>query len=124
MLRNRDTFGEWLDAYGRAWETGDPEAAARLFAEDAAYYETPFDEPMRGRAQISEYWSDVPRYQDEIGFSYEVLAVSGGEGVARWSASFVRLPAGTPVELDGILLAKLDAGGRCTEFREWWHRRE
>ena len=117
-----ETFGSWLDAYGRAWETGDPEAAAELFTDDAAYHETPFDEPMRGRAEISEYWSDVPRFQEDIRFSYEVLAAS--EGVAHWSADFLRLPARTPVRLDGILLAKLDAGGRCTEFREWWHRLE
>ena len=124
MLRNRDTFGEWLDAYGRAWETRDPDAAARLFAEDATYHETPFDEPMRGHEEILAYWSDVPRSQVDVHFSYEVLATSEEEGVAHWSASFLRLPARTPVELDGILLAKLDAGGRCTQFREWWHRQE
>jgi catechol 2,3-dioxygenase-like lactoylglutathione lyase family enzyme len=28
------------------------------------------------------------------------------------------------VELDGILSADFDALGRCTAFREWWHRRE
>jgi hypothetical protein len=122
--RNRDTFGGWLDAYGRAWEAGDPEAAARLFTDDATYHETLFDEPMRSRAQISEYWSGVPRSQDDVRFSYEILATSEEEGVAHWSARFVRLPTRTPVELDGILLAKLDAGGRCTEFREWWHCQE
>jgi hypothetical protein len=26
--------------------------------------------------------------------------------------------------LDGVLLAKLDADGHCTELREWWHRQE
>ena len=122
MLGDRETFEGWLEAYGRAWETGDPEAAAELFTDDAAYHETPFDEPMRGRAEISVYWSGVPRFQDDVRFSYEVLAAS--EGVAHWSADFLRLPERTPVRLDGILLAKLDADGRCAEFREWWHRRE
>ena len=117
-----ETFSDWLDAYGRAWETGDPEAAAEMFTEDAVYHETPFDEPMRGRAEISEYWSDVPRFQEDVRFSYEILAAS--EGVAHWRADFLRLPARTPVRLDGILLARLDAEGRCAEFREWWHRRE
>jgi hypothetical protein len=118
----RETFEGWLDAYGRAWETRDPAAAAELFTEDAVYHETPFDEPMRGRAEISDYWSDVTRSQDDVRFSYEILAAS--EGVARWRADFLRLPARTPVRLDGILLARLDAEGRCTEFREWWHHRE
>ena len=119
-----EVFGRWLDAYGRAWETKDPEAAADLFVEDATYYETPFDQPMRGRAEIMEYWSGVPRSQDEIRFSYEILTASAGEGIAHWDANFVRLPTGTPVEIDGVLLAKLDADGRCTEFREGWHKQE
>ncbi len=116
------TFRTWLDAYGPAREGKDPEAAAGLLARDATYHETPFDEPMRGREEIVEYWSEVPRYQDHIRFSYEILAAS--EGVAHWRAEFMRLPSTAPVTLDGILVAKLDAGGRCTEFREWWHRQE
>ncbi len=124
MSVDPEAFGSWLDAYGRAWETGDPVAAAELFTEDAAYHETPFDEPMRGRADIVEYWSDVPRSQDDIRFSYEILAVSERGGVAHWNADFLKLPARTSVRLDGTLLGKLDADSRCTEFREWWHRRE
>jgi ketosteroid isomerase-like protein len=120
----RETFEGWLDAYGRAWETGDPAAAAELFTEDAVYHETPFDEPMRGRAEISDYWSDVPRFQDDVRFSSEVVATSEREGVAHWRADFLRLPARIPVRLDGILLARLGAEGRCAEFREWWHRQE
>jgi hypothetical protein len=114
-------FDRWIEAYGLAWETKDPEAAANLFVEDATYQETPFDEPMRGRAEITEYWSSATGSQDEIRFSYEILAASAGEGIAHWGANFVRLATGTPVKIDGVLLAKLDADGRCTEFREWWH---
>ncbi|OFZ88838.1 MAG: hypothetical protein A2V78_09750 [Betaproteobacteria bacterium RBG_16_64_18] len=41
-------FQQWLDRYGDAWVAGDPDAAVQLFSSDAAYYETPFDEPMFG----------------------------------------------------------------------------
>jgi len=27
----------WLDAYGRAWQDRDPQAAAQLYAEDGSY---------------------------------------------------------------------------------------
>ena len=114
----------WLGAYKRAWEDRDPVAAADLFTADATYRETPFDEPSRGRDGIFEYWSDVPRTQRGISFSYEILATTENGGVAHWRASFLRLPADDPVELDGIFLVKLDADGRCTEFREWWHKQE
>jgi uncharacterized protein (TIGR02246 family) len=118
-------FQEWLEAMGRAWEGRDPEAAARLFTEDATYQETPFVEPMKGRAAIRTYWEEVPRSQDQIQFQWEVLAFArDGEGLARWRTSFVRIPSAVRVELDGILLVRLVEDGRCAEFREWWHRRE
>jgi ketosteroid isomerase-like protein len=115
------TFDRWLTAYGRAWETGDAQAAGDLFTEDAAYLETPFDEPMRGRAAVMAYWSDVPLTQSDIRFDYEILAVAGDRGIAHWRASFLR--AGARMELDGMLTAALDGQDRCCEFREWWHRR-
>ncbi len=121
---DRKAFEGWLDAYGKAWESRDPEAAARLFTDDATYYETPFDEPFRGYEGILEYWSEVPRSQENIRFSHEVLAVTEGMGVAHWKAAFTRLPSNVPFELDGIFLVKLDGDGLCTEFREWWHGRE
>lgn len=120
----RDDFDRWLAAYGRAWETKDAQAVAGLFAEDAAYYETPFDEPMRGRAAVVDYWLELPGRQDEIRFEYEVLAVANDTGIAHWRASFVRLSTGARVTLDGILTATFDGANRCTEFREWWHRQE
>jgi uncharacterized protein (TIGR02246 family) len=119
---DRPTFDNWLDAYKRAWETRDPEAAADLFTTDATYQETPFEEPMTGRESIRDYWSDVTRYQEGVEFSYEILATTETSGIAHWRSEFTRLTSGSAVELDGIFLVELDADGKCTEFREWWHR--
>ncbi len=118
------SFESWLDAYGRAWEGRDPEAAARLFAGDAAYYETPFDEPARGREGIAEYWAGATGSQQDIRFSSEVLAIAEDRGIARWKVAFTRLSSNVPVELDGIFLVELDGDGLCTEFREWWHSKK
>ncbi|MGH6609432.1 MAG: hypothetical protein ACRECQ_04160 [Burkholderiaceae bacterium] len=52
---NIDSFERWLQAYKRAWEERDPNAAATIFAADATYRETPFDPPMYGRKAICEY---------------------------------------------------------------------
>jgi len=30
---------------------------------------------------------------------------------------------GSAVDLDGTFRVEIDADGRCTEFREWWHKR-
>lgn len=121
---NHDTFKSWLDAYGKAWETRDPQAAGALFAEDATYAEVPFDEPMKGREAIEQYWAENVRIQEDIRFRHEILAVSGHVGIARWRASYSRLPERRRRELDGILLAAFNVDAQCVRFEEWWHTRE
>ncbi len=119
-----DEFKSWLDAYGRAWETRDANAAADLFSDDAAYHETPFVEPMRGRAEILAYWTHVGRSQEQIRFRYEILAIANENGTAHWWASLTRQPERTRVKLDGIFVITLNGERRCTTLREWWQRKQ
>ncbi|HEX4542979.1 MAG TPA: nuclear transport factor 2 family protein [Candidatus Acidoferrum sp.] len=116
------TFKSWLEAYGRAWQDRNPQAAADLFAEDGTYQVTPFVEPMRGRPAIFEYWSNVARTQEGIQFGYEILSVTEEAGIARWWASFLIVPQGLQTKLEGIFLITLAADGRCRSLREWWHK--
>ena len=50
------TFDTWLEMYVKASAENNPQASAELFARNAKYYETPFDEPMMGRDAIRKYW--------------------------------------------------------------------
>ncbi len=121
----RDELKSWLDAYGRAWETRDPDLVVTLFAEDATYQETPFVEPMRGRPAILAYWSEkVAAWQEQCRFGHEILAVAEDTGIAHWWASFVRVRSKSKVRLDGVFLLTFDALGRCQTLREWWVRQE
>ena len=117
----REGFEHWLDRYGQAWETRDPHAAAALFAEDAVYEETPLAEPMRGLDAIREYWSGVPKSQDNVSFEHETVTLTGNTGIALWRASYDPIPDGERVSIDGVLFATFDEHGRCERFREWWH---
>ncbi len=122
---NETQFAAWLDAYGRAWQTGDAKAVMTLFAPAATYYETPFDPPLVGLDAIHDYWrAGAGQGQRDVAFTYDVLAVAGDLGLAHWAATFTRLSSGAAVRLDGALAARFDAGGACVEFREWWHRLE
>jgi uncharacterized protein (TIGR02246 family) len=121
---DRESFERWLDAYGRAWMGRDAKAAAALYTDDATYQVTPFDEPLRGRAAIRAYWDGVARTQERIQFDFEVVAVTAEFGIARWRASFVRVPPGLDTKLDGIFLIALAANGRCQSLREWWHKQQ
>ncbi len=122
---NRDTFSAWVNTLIRAWENRDAQAAADLFTNNATYQENPFDEPLRGRAAIRAYWADLPRTQDDIRADFEVLNVTETSGVARWSASYTRIPTGDRVQLEGVFIASFDPDGtQAHTFREWWHQRE
>lgn len=120
-----DDFEKWLEAYGAAWQGGDAGAVIGLFADDARYHENPFADPMVGREAIGRYWNaGAGDSQKDVQFTHRAVATTEGRGLAHWRASFVRVPSGNRVELDGFLMAEFDADGKCVIFREWWHRRE
>jgi len=122
---NPESLRAWLEGYRLAWETRDPEAVIRLFAEDATYKETPFTQPLHGRDAIRQYWSEVvAAAQEQVRFGYEILAVTEDISIVRWWASFVRVASKKQVSLDGIFLLRFDTGGLCRELREWWVRKE
>lgn len=120
----RASFESWLEKYGNAWRSRNPQAAADLFTDEGTYQVTPFVEPMRGRAAIYEYWSHVAETERDIQFGYEVLALTPDAGLARWWASFLIAPQRLQTKLDGIFLISLDADGRCQSLREWWHKKQ
>ncbi len=124
MAMTLQGFDDWLDAYGRAWESRNPQAAADLYAEDGTYQVTPFLEPMRGKQAILEYWTNVAQTQQDIQFGYQILAVTPEHGIARWWASLVIVPPGLQTKLDGIFLISLDENSRCHSLREWWHKQQ
>jgi uncharacterized protein (TIGR02246 family) len=124
MPMTLQAFDDWLDSYGRAWESRNARAAADLYAEDGTYQVTPFLEPMRGKQAIFEYWTHVAQTQQNIQFEYEILAVTPEHGIVHWWASFVIIPPGLQTKLDGIFLISLDENGRCHSLREWWHKQQ
>lgn len=119
-----DGFSAWLDAYGAAWKAGNSQATIELFSDDAAYYENPFEDPMTGLDAIRRYSERAGESQEDVSFRYEAMAVVEGKGLAHWQATFVRIPSGNHVALDGFLMAEFDDAGKCSVFREWWHRLE
>ncbi len=118
----------WLDEYGVAWINGDPEQAATLFTDNALYRETPFDDPMKGRDEIIQYWQEgAADAQEDVEFSSKVWAAAGDRAVAGWQASFTRKASRTRVELDGTFRLDFSTDEDvllCRNLEEWWHRRE
>ena len=121
----KEQFTQWLQAYGDAWEQGDPDAIIKLFSPDTKYFETPLVEPLVGQTALYDYWTrGAQDSHTDITFSAIPLFVSKHQGFARWQASFTRKRTRRRVHLDGALFAQFDDSLQCTEFREWWHRKE
>ena len=117
------TVENWLERYGSAWESRDPDAVEALFTPDARYYETPYADPFEGAAGVREYWARVTSDQRDIAFDSSVVAVTANTGIARWSATFMSISGEVKVELNGVFILEFDADGRCAVLHEWWHAR-
>ncbi len=117
----RDQVGAWLEDYEEAWETRDADKVTALFTDDATYQEEPYADPFEGREGIHEYWTTVTSDQQDVEFTYEILAVSGNTGIAHWRTEFTQKSSGSAVVLDGIFVLTFSAVGLCRNLKEWWH---
>lgn len=119
-----EAVAAWLDAYIHAWQSNDPQAIADLFAEDAAYFNSPYSEPIRGRDAIVASWLDEPDAPGTFGAEYTPLAVDGDLAVAHGRSRYFEADGTTPrAEFDNIFVLRFDADGRCAEYREWYMHR-
>jgi len=116
-----DAFGKWLESYGKASKKNDAKASSELFALDARYYETPFDDPMIGRDAIYQYWSKGAQTLKDKESFYEIITVKEDLGIARWQSKFTVINSGNRLALDCLFLVEFDESGLCSVFREWWH---
>ena len=120
----RGHFQQWMETYGKASADNDPQASTNLFAQNAAYYETPFAEPMPRREAIYEYWNKGAQTLKEKESTFEILSVQDQRGIARWQSKFTVIESGKRLALDCIFVVEFNEEGLCQTFREWWHIQE
>jgi ketosteroid isomerase-like protein len=111
--------GEWLEAYGAAWQTFDGDGWVACFTDDAEYHEDPFGTPLVGHNALRAYLLEAAASERDVEFTVEQHWVSGTTLLAAWHATFVRLPSGQLARLAGFLTAEVASDGRVSRFREW-----
>jgi ketosteroid isomerase-like protein len=112
---------EWLDAYGKAWEDRDAQAASDLFTEDAVYKWGPFGRKLRGRVMIREAWAEALEDQENVEFGYEVLTATGRGGIVRWWCAADIRSRQVREKAEGIFRLAFEDSGLCTSLEEWWN---
>ena len=112
---DRASFEAWIAAYERAWRTTGTASLAELFAADASYRMSPYEEQVRGLEAIGELWERErtgPGEQFELNF--EIVAIDGDTAVARIAVTYA-----TGAEYRDLWIVRFAADGRCREFEEW-----
>jgi ketosteroid isomerase-like protein len=108
-----DDVLSWVAAYERAWRAADVSAVETLFAPDAHYRFSPYEEPRIGHEAIRAAWVD-----DDLTFSIAVepVAVQGRTAVVRLEVRY-----GDPVrqEYRDLWILRFADDGRVREFEEW-----
>ena len=79
--------GEWLEAYGRAWQTFDGDAWVGLFTEDAEYHEDPFGTPLVGHNALRAYLLEAAASETDVEFTVERHWASGDTLLAAFIAA-------------------------------------
>ena len=115
------TVQEWIDAYGRAWEERDADAAAAIFTDDAIYRDHPLGPPHEGSDGVRSYWSNVTATQDQVQVRWGAPVVAPDQRKAAVEWWVTMLNGGAEVTLTGILFLRFAGDGRCEELREAWH---
>jgi hypothetical protein len=88
-----------------------------LFAEDASYRMSPYDEPARGLAEIGELWEREREGPDEpFAIRHEVIAIDGDTAVVRVEVQYLK-PGGA--EYRDLWIVRFAPDRRCREFEEW-----
>ncbi len=117
----RLVYNEMIDRFGKAWEQGSSDAMTDIFSEDAVFLASPFDEPLRGKAAIADYWKDVPLEQAEVSFRFGEIFIVGPWFSTEYKCTFRRRRTGQMIDVRGALFCETE-DGKITEMRMYWHR--
>ncbi len=117
QVTNRTTVSLWVQDYEAAWRAPGTEGLARLFAEDASYLRSPYEEPIVGLEAIRQMWDEERDGPDEVfSLATTTLAVDGPVAIVRAEVRY-----GDPVrqEYRDLWILRFDSDERCSWFEEW-----
>jgi ketosteroid isomerase-like protein len=112
----RDQVVDWLTRYERAWRTAGTKSLRELFAEDATYRMSPYEEAFEGLPAIGEMWEAEREGPDEaFTMTSEIVAVDGDTAVVRLEVTYAK----SGREYRDLWLIRFADDGRAVVFEEW-----
>ena len=112
----RSDVRRWVEDYETAWRTAGTDLLGELFAPDATYLASPWEEQHSGLAAIAELWEAEREGPDEpFTMTSEIVAVENDVAVLRVEVSY----AATGNRWRDLWLVRFGEDGRCVAFEEW-----
>ncbi len=107
----------WVDELATSWRNLDPTAIAALFTTAASYHRHPFRDPLVGRDEIAEAWTEqlASGIFREVRFGTPVI--DGDRGAVEWWS--MSGESGVDVTQTGVLFLTF-TDGLCSSLREVW----
>jgi len=108
-----------VNNYLDSWRTGDSEARAALFAENAVL-EDPVGAPaIAGKTALLAFWQRAAAYPTRFAPTLESIVVCGDEAIVKFSMHMdvVGIASGTLQIIENF---KLDKNGKIVQLRAFW----
>ena len=106
----------WAQGYRLAWDAGDAEAAAALYAPDCVFRSAPFRDPEPPLSYTTRVFPEARAQDVRFGEPVE----EGDRAAVEWWAKLVS-PDGQEQTLAGCSILRFDDEGLVTEARDYWH---
>jgi ketosteroid isomerase-like protein len=116
-MTDRQQVSQWLTEYEAAWRAPGIAVLAQLFADDAGYQTSPYEQPIVGLQEIGRMWEAERAGPDEVFvLTTQIVAVDGEVAVVRAEVRY-----GDPLsqEYRDLWVLRLRDDGRCSWFEEW-----
>jgi hypothetical protein len=113
----RRDFRDWVDRYESAWREPGTQALSGLFATDATYRTSPYEDPLEGLEAIEAMWEREREGPDEsFTMLWDLVAVEDRTGVVRVSVDY-----GDPIRQSyrDLWVIELREDARARSFEEW-----
>ena len=114
---DRALLGQWLAGYEAAWRSPGTGSLPSLFADDATYLQSPYEQPVAGLEAIGRMWEREREGPDEVfTLATTILAVDDPTAVVRAEVTYGDPPG---QEYRDLWVIRFAVDGRCTWFEEW-----
>ena len=109
-----------VDLYIRAWREQEPSEIVKIFTDSAVYQERAFEEPIKGRERIRDYWQGkVVESQARIECELINLYLDGDTAIAEWQAEFDDIEQGCRKRIREVAILEF-RDGLIANLREYW----